>query len=146
MGEAISTDDRDTIIALSNVLISYWLYDNINLLGKNRLKLHKGLSKAGSAILIQSRAGRTSCAHFLHTRGVPGFESPVCRHCYNGTETVEHILLHCGAERARRQWRGGTTITELLDSPDRAQQVAKWLIQSGRFEHFRLANPLQYEK
>ncbi|PQE07988.1 reverse transcriptase protein [Rutstroemia sp. NJR-2017a BBW] len=114
-------------------------------LGKDRLKLHKGLSKAESAILIQSRTGRTSCAHFLNIRGVPGYESPVCTCCQAGAETIEHILLHCGAERARRQWRGGTTITELLDSPDRAQQVAKWLIQSGRFEHFRLANQLQYE-
>ncbi|PQE14986.1 reverse transcriptase protein [Rutstroemia sp. NJR-2017a BBW] len=114
-------------------------------LGKGRLKLHKGLSKAESAILIQSRTGRTSCAHFLNIRGVPGYESPVCTYCQAGAETVEHILLHCGAERARRQWRGGTTITELLDSPDQAQQVAKWLIQSGRFEHFRLANQLQYE-
>ncbi|PQE14736.1 reverse transcriptase protein [Rutstroemia sp. NJR-2017a BBW] len=116
-----------------------------SILGKGRLKLHKGLSKAESAILIQSRTGRTSCAHFLNIRGVPGYESPVCTHCYTGAETVEHILLHCSAERARRQWRGGTTITELLDSPDRTQQVAKWLIQSGRFEHFRLANQLQYE-
>jgi hypothetical protein len=107
--------------------------------------MHKGLSKAESAILIQSRTERTSCAHFLNIQSMPGYESPVCIYCQAGAETVEYILLHCGTERTRRQWRRGTTITELLDSPDRAQQVAKWLIQSGWFEHFRLANQLQYE-
>jgi hypothetical protein len=73
-----------------------------SVLGKSRLKLHKGLSKAESVILIQSRTGRTSCVYFLNIQGIPGYESPVCSYCYAGMETVEHILLHCSTERVRR--------------------------------------------
>jgi hypothetical protein len=71
-------------------------------LGKDRLKLHKGLSKAKSVILIQSRTGRTSCVHFLNIRGMPGYESPVYIYYQAGAKTVEHILLHYGAKHTRK--------------------------------------------
>ena len=39
------------------------------------LKLHKGLQKAESSMLIQLRTGRTGLRHFLNKVRVPGYES-----------------------------------------------------------------------
>lgn len=110
---------------------------------KDRLKLHAGLRKAESAILIQARTGRIGLAHFLNLVHVPGFGSPECQ-CERGDETAEHITNHCPLEKERRTWSRGTTFKDLVSMPSMAKQVARWLIQCRRIEQFRLAAELLY--
>ena len=39
------------------------------------LKLHSGLKKAESSVLVQARTGRIGLARFLYSRKVPGIQS-----------------------------------------------------------------------
>jgi hypothetical protein len=109
----------------------------------NRLKLHTQLKKAESAVLIQARTGRIGLAHFLSKACVPGFESPACK-CELGNETAEHLLLHCQLETERRGWRRGATLSDLVSDPKNTAITARWIIQSGRLDQFRLASRLLY--
>ena len=72
-------------------------------LGKGRLSLHKGLSKAESAILVQARTDNIGLARFLYTRKVPGIETAQCS-CGQGEETARHVALFCSKEEARRPY------------------------------------------
>ena len=70
-------------------------------LDKHVLKLHKGLYKAESSILVQVRTGKISLRDFLFKRRVLGFDSPLCD-CGQGRETTRHILVFCLRESERR--------------------------------------------
>src|SRR5882757_9706629 len=113
--------------------------------GKERLKLHKELKKAESAILIQARTGRIGLAHFLNKARVPGFESPDCR-CTRGIETTEHLLLHCPLEVERRKWTRGSVLHDLVSELQNTATTARWLIQSGRIRQFQLASEILYNR
>jgi hypothetical protein len=110
---------------------------------KNRLLLHRSLRKAESAILVQARTGRIGLGHFLNMVKVPDFENAECE-CGRGDETAQHIVSHCPIEKTRRNWGRGTTFLDLANEPTRAKSIAKWIIQSGRIEQFRLAAELLY--
>ncbi len=43
---------------------------------KQTLKIHKSLCKAASALVVQMRTEKISLNRFLHSRKVPGFDSP----------------------------------------------------------------------
>jgi hypothetical protein len=58
------------------------------------LKLHSGLQKAESSVLVQARTGRIGLAKFLYNRKVPGILSAQCR-CEAGEETPRHMALYC---------------------------------------------------
>ncbi len=109
----------------------------------DKLRLHKHLKKAESAVLVQARTGRIGLAHFLHKAKVPGIIAPSCA-CEQGTETAEHVLLHCQFEAERRNWQRGASLRDLVSNQRNTKHVAKWLIQSGRLGQFRLANKLLY--
>jgi hypothetical protein len=66
------------------------------------LKLHEGLRKAESALLIQARTGRTGLAKFLYGRSVPGFITATCQ-CRAGHETLCHMALYCTYIRSRQE-------------------------------------------
>jgi hypothetical protein len=66
------------------------------------LKLHSGLRKAESSVLVQARTGRIGLAKFLYNRPVPGVLSAQCK-CRNGEETPRHMALFCIEEAGRRQ-------------------------------------------
>ena len=70
---------------------------------KHVLKLHKGLHKAESSILIQARTGKIGLRDFLFKRRVPGFDSLCCDYG-QGRETVRHILVFYLRERERREY------------------------------------------
>ena len=117
---------------------------------KHVLKLHKGLHKAESSILVQARTGKIGLRDFLFKRRVPGFDSPWCV-CGQGRETVRHILVFCPRERERRehlvQALGGPIDTDrMLDTPGKAGIIARWLLRSGRLDMFQLANQLISEE
>ena len=107
------------------------------------LKLHAGLYKAQSSVLVQLRSGINGLAHTLSKLHVPGFESPECA-CEEGGETGEHVLLHCPLEDERRAWFRGTSFKELVTEPLRAYDTTRWVIKSGRLGQYSLANKLLF--
>jgi hypothetical protein len=110
------------------------------------LKLHLGLRKAESSILVQARTGRIGLAKFLYNRKVPGVLSAQCR-CRNGEETPRHIALYCTEESNRRQQLhtgGRMDYQQLIGTNGGARKLAEWMIRSGRIGQFTLANRLLY--
>lgn len=62
-------------------------------LSSQTLKIHQGLRKHESALVVQLRTGKTGFMSFLHKMRVPEVDSP---NCTCGQElTVTHIILHC---------------------------------------------------
>ncbi|PQE06970.1 reverse transcriptase protein [Rutstroemia sp. NJR-2017a WRK4] len=69
-------------------------------------------------------------------------ETPV----YTSTETPRYILLYCTRERERRTELGERAdFVRLLDTPEGAGIVSRWMIQSRRLRQFQVANSLLYE-
>jgi hypothetical protein len=117
--------------------------------GRTILKLHQNLRKAESSALVQFRTGRTGLASFLYWIGVPEFQSPICP-CGQGEETPYHVLRHCPLEEGNRQslrtmCGGGIDVVRLLNTPEGAGVAARWIVQSGRLNQFRVAKALSYE-
>jgi hypothetical protein len=65
------------------------------------LKIHSGLRKAKSSVLVQARTGRIGLAKFLYKCRVPGVLSAQCR-CKAGEETARHMALYCTEEAGHR--------------------------------------------
>ena len=110
------------------------------------LKLHRGLQKAESSILVQTRTGRIGLAKFLYSRKVPGVLSAQCR-CGAREETLRHMALYCIEEAGRRlvlRTNGRVNYEQLIGTASGAKQLAKWLICSGRLGQFSLARSLLY--
>ena len=112
------------------------------------LKLHRGLKKAESSVLIHRRTGKVGLARFLCKRRVPGYSSPRCR-CRGGDGTPAHLLLEC---RLQAQ-RGGAMLEglprrsfqDLVSTPGlAAASTTIWVIQSGEFPQFDLVSTLLY--
>ena len=61
---------------------------------KNVLRLHEGLSKSQSSLLVQLRTEKIGLRDFLFHRGVPDVPDPMCT-CREGRQTVRHVLLTC---------------------------------------------------
>lgn len=72
------------------------------------VKLHLGLIKELSALVIQMRTGKIGVREFLFQRKVPGIRDGRCI-CRQGTQTVKHVLLEC---RLYNQMRCGLWIEE----------------------------------
>jgi hypothetical protein len=74
-------------------------------LNKAVVRLHAGLQKAESSVLVQARTGRIGLAKFLYNRKAPGIQSAQCR-CGLGEETPRHMALYCTEEAGRRPGLG----------------------------------------
>src|ERR1700730_448562 len=106
------------------------------------LKLHNGLQKAESSMLVQVRTSSIGLRKHLHRRRVPGFTTAQCT-CGGGEETLRHIALVCGQETNRRDclWlTSGRPVTyrRLTGSPKGAKVFSEWMIKSGRLGQFSL--------
>jgi hypothetical protein len=113
---------------------------------KQVLKLHTGLKKAESSMLVQARTGRIGLAKFLYGRKVPGIQTAQCR-CEAGEETVRHMALYCTDETERRQglrMNGRLNYRRLIGTASGAKRLAEWMIRSGRLGQFSLARNLLY--
>jgi hypothetical protein len=96
------------------------------------LKLHLGLQKAESLVLVQAQIGWIGLAKFLYNRKVPGIQSVQCR-CRTREETPRHIALYCIEEAGRRlgfRTNGSVNYQQLIGTASGAKQLAKWLICS----------------
>jgi len=63
---------------------------------KTRLPIHRPLSKAQSAALIQARTGHIGLQAYLHWRRVPGVVNPNCQ-CGNALDNIPHWIQGCRA-------------------------------------------------
>jgi hypothetical protein len=61
-----------------------------------RLPVHRGLSKAESAVLLQARTGHIGLQAYLHWRSVPTATTPECS-CGLGLDNIPHWLQGCPA-------------------------------------------------
>ncbi len=70
------------------------------------IKLHRGLSKELSSLVVQMRTGKIGLREFLFGRKVPGIEDGRCE-CRQGNQTVKHIFLECRlfARQRRDLWK-----------------------------------------
>ena len=69
---------------------------------KKVLRLHSGLSKKESSILVQMRTEKIGLREFLFNRKVPGIRDRNCS-CRGGRQTVQHLLLTCRNFKDLRQ-------------------------------------------
>lgn len=101
---------------------------------KQVLKLHVGLKKAESSMLVQARTGRVGLAKYLYSRKVPRILTAQCR-CEAGEETVHHIALYYTDETEHRQclrMNGRLNYGRLIGTASGVKRLTEWMIHSGR--------------
>ena len=116
---------------------------------KKVLKIHKGLRKAVSALIVQMRTEKIGLRKFLHSRKVLGFDSPECP-CRRGAQTAKLLLVECRihVEKRNRTWEkerrkvafGRISWEEMLTRPKFAKKAAQFMRSLGLIDQFRSAN------
>jgi hypothetical protein len=114
---------------------------------KQMLKLHAGLQKAESSVLVQARTGRIGLARFLYNHKVPGVLYAQCRRGA-GEEIPRYLTLFCTEEAERRQClrtgaHGRVNYQQLIGT-GKGAKLAEWMICSGMLGQFSLARRLLY--
>lgn len=107
--------------------------------------LYAGLSKAESTALFLMRSEIIGLNAWLASIQVPDI-NPACP-CGWHAQNVRHILLHC-PRYARTDLLlncGSERLSEILSQPACAKHAARWLIQSGAMEQFRVAKEVAEE-
>lgn len=103
---------------------------------KQVLKMHRGLHRALSTVIIQMRTGKIGLRHYLYQRGVPDIPDRDCR-CGKATQTVQHILLACPIFKDLREQflgkpggglEGGGNLRTILNMPNLAVIAAKFTL------------------
>ena len=106
----------------------------------NILRIHHGLKKWQSAILIQMRTEKIGIKDFLWKMKVPGYDDPRCD-CGEGRQTVGHILMRCRKYRNLRQRefsRGGRIdLRAILNEPKLVTKAIRFMEQTHLLGQFR---------
>ena len=115
---------------------------------KKTLKIHRGLGKAASTLIVQMRMEKIGLNKFLHSRKVPGFNSPKCP-CRRGLQSAKHLLTECRLHTRERNrvWEedrrkvpfGRIAEEEMLINPKFAKQAAQFMKSLGLIDQFRSA-------
>jgi hypothetical protein len=102
-------------------------------------RLYAGLSKAEATALFLIRTEIIGLNAWLAAVQVPGI-IPACQ-CGWHAQTVRHILMHCPRyERASLLEACGTErMDEILMRPECAKHAARWFVNMGILEQFRVA-------
>ena len=112
------------------------------------LKIHNGVEKWVSALLIQMRTQKIGLREFLHGFRVPGFDSPECP-CGYGLQTVKHVLMQCQlhSNLRWRMWRKERRredeaviiddFRSLLTKPRFARKAAYFMSETGLIGQFK---------
>jgi ribonuclease HI len=113
------------------------------------LRLHHGLKKWQSALLIQIRTEKIGLKDFLWKRKVPGFDDPGCD-CSEGRQTVDHILLRCRTYndiRRRVFGRGGRIdLRAILNEPKLVTKAIRFMEQTRLLGQFRSCDAVQRDE
>jgi tubulin alpha len=111
---------------------------------KQVLRIHRGLPRPLSTVIVQMRTGKIGLRYYLYQRGVPDIQDGDC-HCGRATQTVRHVLLACPLFRDLRQQyltkpggglEGGGDVKTILNSPKLAVRAAKSMLQTGLLGQF----------
>jgi hypothetical protein len=118
------------------------------------LKKHKDLFKHESSLLTQVRTGKVGLRAFLFERKVPDVVTPRCL-CGEAPETVAHLVLNCRdlaqpreelrrlmAPKAMQTYRDFVAATAKKKT---AHVLIRWLLSTGRFPEYRLAEQYRAE-
>jgi len=119
------------------------------------LRLHEGLTKAQSSLLVQARTGAIGLRDFLFKVKARRVPTPYCG-CGTGRETVEHLVVWCPNPPKPRTWntseiRSRRDLNKVLHGGNKGNKlhlvraVICWLLGSGRLPEYRLAAKLQLE-
>jgi hypothetical protein len=85
------------------------------------------------------RTGKIGLNAYLHSRKVPGIDSPNCT-CGFRLQTIEHVLLDCRKHRdLRRHYfgRGRKTVDEILSTPKLTLKAAQFIEATQLLGQFR---------
>ena len=115
---------------------------------KKTLEVHRGLGKAASALIVQMRTEKIGLKKFLHSRKVPGFDSPECP-CRRGLQSAKHLLVECRlhTQKRNRMWEedrrkvafGRISWEEMLTNPKFVKKAAQFMKSLGLIDQFRSA-------
>jgi hypothetical protein len=107
-------------------------------------KLYAGLTKAESTALFLMRTEIIGLNEWLASVKVQGI--PRGCPCGSPTQTVRHILIYCPRyERTDLILKCQTErLEELIGRAECAKHAARWLVQSGVMEQFRVAAQIDY--
>ena len=110
---------------------------------RGTIKLHCGLSKELSSLVVQMRTGKIGLREFLFHRRVPGIVDGRCE-CRQGNQTVKHILLECRlfarqrrnlwteeAKKARKEGGRSLDIERILTDGPCAKKAAIFIKKTG---------------
>ncbi len=113
------------------------------------LEIHRGLRKAGSALIVQMRTEKIGLKRFLHSRKVPGFDSPECP-CRQGLQSAKHLLVECRlhTQKNNRIWEdnrkkvafGRISWEEMLTNRKFVKKAAQFMMSLGLIDQFRSAS------
>ena len=113
------------------------------------LRLHLGLKKWQSALLIQMRTEKIGLRDFLWKRRVPEFDDPGCD-CGEGRQTVDHVLLRCRTynDLRRRVFGRGRRIDlrAVLNEPKLVTKAIKFIEQTRLLGQFRSCDAEQRDE
>ncbi|PQE34088.1 zinc knuckle protein [Rutstroemia sp. NJR-2017a WRK4] len=113
------------------------------------LRLHHGLKKWQSALLIQMRTEKIGLRDHLWRRKVPEFDDPGCD-CGEGRQTVSHILLRCRNYRdlRRREFgiQGRMDLRVILNELKSATKAIRFMEQTHLLGQFRRCGIVQKDE
>jgi ribonuclease HI len=114
-------------------------YEYNTIPGRKALAPHKEASKSLSSIITQLRTGKIGLNAYLHSRKVPGIQSPSCT-CGYRLQSIEHVLLFCRTfHQLRRDYLGPghKTLGEVLSTPKLTIKAAKFMEATQLLGQFR---------
>lgn len=107
--------------------------------------MRDGLQKAESTLATHIRTERIDLNAYLHSRNVPGANSPRCA-CGWSHQTAKHILMHCPDWthlRSRMLRDAGSTDYRIIVSITKdLRAAAKMMMGTELLEQFRVARTL----
>ncbi|KAM3081301.1 hypothetical protein ACMFMG_012242 [Clarireedia jacksonii] len=107
--------------------------------GIKALEAHREASKSLSSIILQLRTGKIGLNAYLHSRKVPGIDSPNCS-CGYRLQSIEHILLYYRKYHQLRRDHFGPgykTLGKVLSTPKLTLKAAKFMEATRLLGQFR---------
>jgi hypothetical protein len=111
--------------------------------GTRTLRLHDGLHKAESSLLVQLRTGKIGLKHFLLQARVPEILTDTCE-CGQARETASHLAVFCPLLRTQRArlvsaFQGPIDFLGSISQSKKTKTIVRWFMRTGRLEMYRLA-------
>jgi len=114
-------------------------------LSKRSVRMRDGLQKAESTLAIHIRTERIGLNAYLHSRNVPGTNSPRCD-CGWSHQTAKHILMHCPNWTHLRsnmlRDAGFTDYRVIVATTKGLKAAARMMMETELLEQFRVARAL----